>query len=209
MKRLSDRIDFNGLNIPASDLRQAENVIDDMENVKVIILHVGVNNHRSKSVEETFSLYNKCVIKCLERADRVIISLLIPCRQQPLSSKVVGLNYLILSNFQASDKLPLCFNDNFAVRGRLQHKLYMPDGLHLNATQGTRVLARNLKQAITMTSNNPAQDKTYGNFFNGPRGRNRGRGRGGRSGFQRQNMEDSYDYNDNGWGRASRGSFQR
>ena len=67
LKRLSDRTDFNGLNIPASDLRQAENVIDEMENVKVIILHVGVNNLRSKSVEE--------------KADRVILSLIIPCRQ--------------------------------------------------------------------------------------------------------------------------------
>lgn len=89
MKRLSDRTNFNGTNIPTSDLRQAENVLDDIQHAGVIILHVGVNDLKSKSVEDTFSLYNKCVIKCLEKADRVIISLLTPCRQQPLSSKVV------------------------------------------------------------------------------------------------------------------------
>lgn len=83
----------------------------------------------------------------------------------------------------------------------------MPDGLHLNATQGTRMLAGNLKQAIGMLSNNQAQNRPYGNFYNGPRGRNRGRG--GHGGYRQQNIEDSSDFNDNGWGCGSRGGFQR
>ena len=146
--RLVDRSGLNGVKRFAGTLRDAEDLLDESDYLKVIILHAGINDLKSKSIEDTFSAYNRCVSKCRRITDRVILSLLTPSKDQTLGGKIVGLNNSILSSFQSSDKLTIYYNDNFNVRGKIIDKVFTQDGIHLSVGQGVRVLASNLRNCI-------------------------------------------------------------
>ena len=93
--------------------------------------------------------------KLLRIAERVILSLLTPSKDQTLGGKIVGLNNSILFNFQSSDKLTICCYDNFSVRGKIFDKLFTQDGIHLSVRQGVRVLEDNLRNCIFQESGKP------------------------------------------------------
>ena len=131
-----DRSGFNGVIRFAGTLRDAEDLLNESDHLKLIVLHVGINDLKSISIEDTFSVYNRCVSKCLRIADRVILSLLAPSKDQTLGRKIIGLNNSILSNFQPSDKFTICYNDNFSVRGKITDTLFTQDGIHLSVGQG-------------------------------------------------------------------------
>jgi hypothetical protein len=99
-------------------------------------------------VSDTFDQYVKVVNKSLEKSDHVTISLLTPCKEQPLNSNIAGFNNMVTSHFPISEKLNICYNDNFSARGVLNDKLFQSDMLHLSSSDGTKVLAANLKAAL-------------------------------------------------------------
>ena len=84
----------------------------------------------------------------LTMSDHVVLSLPIPCEEQPLSSKVVGFNNLVLSAFEENQNITVCQNVNFSYRGKIIRKFYESDGIHLTSNEGTRLLAGNLKSII-------------------------------------------------------------
>ena len=60
--RLVDRSGLNGVKRFAVTLRDAEDLLDESDHLKVIILQVGINDLKSKSIEDIFfGIQQMCV----------------------------------------------------------------------------------------------------------------------------------------------------
>jgi hypothetical protein len=152
MDKFTENSEFIGVKTWAPTIPEAEDAIDTLNYSDVTIIHVGVNDLKTKNVEDCFKSYERLISATEKKSERVIISLVLPCAHQPLNSKILGFNNLITSTFKPTEKLNINYNGNFSSHGEIISKFFKSDLLHLNQTEGTKLLAGNLKRAVYRSS---------------------------------------------------------
>ena len=143
---------MKGLEIRCSNIEACRDAVKKFSrSVPHIVVHVGINDLRTQDVEVVFTKYCQMVRDIADKSEKVTISLLLPCDEQPLSSRVVALNNRLTTEYVKSDadhKLNVCLNDNFTTNGRPNANLY-EDTVHINF-EGTKILCSNLKKVMNL-----------------------------------------------------------
>ena len=129
-------------------ISEAAEKLKQLPRVKTLVLHVAVNDLKSQdSAVHCFERYKSLIDEAQNKSDKLIWSLPLPSDEQPLQSNIVAFNSLVLSSFNNSTNIIINKNDNFAENNCVIKKFYV-DSIHVNATQGTKLLASNLKRAV-------------------------------------------------------------
>ena len=129
MSQLTAGSDLKGSEMKCSTLEAVSETVRRMnKSIPHVVIHVGVNDLRKprSSVEDVFSKYCQSVQDVSSKSDKVTLSLLLPCDEQPLCSNIVALNNLIITKFLKTDKNPkinVCMNDNFTSAGIINSKI--------------------------------------------------------------------------------------
>ena len=178
MNRLTTGTTKKGVSLRSPTIMDANDTVGKMNNrCERIVMHVGINDLRNEraTVPEIFSNFKILVENALKKADKVVISLPLPCEDQPLQSYIASFRSLVLSEYSQSQRVIICKNENFISNEMIIKKLYQ-DNIHLNSDQGTRVLAGNLKRALfgpVRDLNGPPSQRYIPNTTLGPPGRPR------------------------------------
>lgn len=154
MSQLTAGSDLKGSEIKCSTLEAVSETVRRInKSVPHVVIHVGVNDLRKphSSVDDVFSKYCQTVHDVSSKSDKITLSLLLPCDEQPLCSNIMALNNLIITKFlktEKNSKISVCMNDNFTSAGILNSKLF-EDSVHINR-EGTKVLCSNLKRSMNL-----------------------------------------------------------
>ena len=193
MSQLVAGTNMKGLEIRCSNIEACRDAVKKFSrSVPHIVVHVGINDLRTQDVEVVFTKYCQMVRDIADKSEKVTISLLLPCDEQPLSSRVVALNNRLTTEYVKSDadhKLNVCLNDNFTTNGRPNANLY-EDTVHINF-EGTKILCSNLKKVMNLLNKAGQSERSAdgaGRFVR-PRSRMNGSFRGDRSGRARQGQQ--------------------
>ena len=123
-------------------------VQENVSHSNTIMLHVGINDLKSKGVDEVSKDLENLTKLCVQKADKVILSLPLVCKEPVLASKVAGLVSLLFHKLDKMEKLIIIRNDNFSNQGRIKDSLFK-DNIHPNF-EGTKLLASNMRFALNM-----------------------------------------------------------
>ncbi|VDH94291.1 Hypothetical predicted protein [Mytilus galloprovincialis] len=147
MRRLINGSNMTGKKITAYTIQKAEEVIKNINQTDILILHVGVNDLKTHNVEESFQQYVSLVNSALSVSNNLVLSLMTPSAADFLNDKISKMNNLIASEFENSAKIALCLNNNFCRQGKILQQLYWND-TKLSRDQGVKILASNLRRTI-------------------------------------------------------------
>jgi hypothetical protein len=144
--RLLAKSDHKGVKQTTYTVNQATEFLEKVGKCDLIMVHVGINDLKSQSVETVFPKFVELINEAKSKANEVLISMLTPAREDALDKKVIEMNNMIYSTFYKEGFI-LCHNDNFCSRDNR-----IMDSLYYNETkisdEGIRVLAINFKRAL-------------------------------------------------------------
>ena len=138
--------DHKGVKQTTYTVNQATEFLEKVGKCDLIMVHVGINDLKSQSVETVFPKFVELINEAKSKANEVLISMLTPAREDALDRKVIEMNNMIYSTFYKEGFI-LCHNDNFCSRDNR-----IMDNLYYNKTklsdEDIRVLASNFKRAL-------------------------------------------------------------
>lgn len=127
-------------------IESAAKFLDEVDYSNIKILHVGINDLKSNPVDSVLPNYMELVNKAKLKADRLLISTMIPTRGTFLNNKLSEMNEKIHSKFSNEEGVLICYNDNLSHMGQAIDRFYY------NATklsdEGIRILASNIRKAL-------------------------------------------------------------
>ena len=160
------REDIEITKVWAPTLEETQNKIDEIEPTDRIVIQ-GLTRHvPDMSPEDLTILASETVTKCLTKAEKVIICLIIDREDDPeYRAKAEVTNALIKLKFMNSTDVLICSNDNLRERRYKQKR----DLLHLTVA-GTSRLANNLKYCIAKSLDiEIVKKRNYNNYENNDR----------------------------------------
>ena len=128
----------------------------------VTIFHSLTNDIKSpldadQCVKKMTALIDKTVAKFPDT--NIVISLVTPRKDsEEWNMKDDLINALLKHKFRKAKNIHLCDNSNLADQGRPKPRLIQSDGIHLS-TEGTAVLAANIKRLTDIICNIPRRPK--------------------------------------------------
>ena len=92
IKRLMNQDNKQGKKIFTATVGEATTYLqENLSHAGIILLHVGINDFKTKSIDEVSKQLEDVTRLCLDKADKVILALPVLCKEQNLASKVTGL----------------------------------------------------------------------------------------------------------------------
>jgi hypothetical protein len=73
---------------------------EKLEHTATIILHVGINDLKTISVEEVFSDYENAISNLMSKCESLLLSLVTPCHHESLDQKVYEFNKRVFNKFR-------------------------------------------------------------------------------------------------------------
>ena len=129
-------------------IAEATEKLQQLPHVKNLVLHVAVNDLKNQdSAVQCFERYKSLIGDAQNKTDKLLLSLPLPSDEQPLQSNIVAFNSLVQTSFSNTTNIIINKNDNFAEKEGVNKKFYA-DSIHVNSSQGTKLLASNLKRAV-------------------------------------------------------------
>ena len=128
-------------------IQDASEFLGTVHHARTTILHVGINDLKTNSAEDTFRFYNELVNKAISKSDKVVLSLLTPSLAKYLNNKVQEMNEMIVFKFNREDKISICHNNNFCINGVINENLFF-NNTRLSRDHGIKVLASNLRRTL-------------------------------------------------------------
>ena len=124
---------------------------EKLDHAATIILHVGINDLKTISVEEAFNDYENAISNIMSKCDSLLLSLVTPSHYESLDQKVFEFNKRVFDKFSDVEKVKISMNSNFTQNEWLRKHLYR-DAIRLSR-DGISVLAANLKRILIGNNN--------------------------------------------------------
>ena len=87
--RLLAKSDHKGVKQTTYTVNQATEFLEKVGKCDLIMVHVRINDLKSQSVETVFPKFVELINEAISKANEVLISMLIPAREDALDKKVV------------------------------------------------------------------------------------------------------------------------
>ena len=73
---------------------------EKLDHAATIILHAGINDLKTISVEEVFSDYENAISNLMYKCDSLLLSLVTPCHHESLDQKIYEFNKRVFNKFR-------------------------------------------------------------------------------------------------------------
>lgn len=150
LKRLTNRNHQKTKKVLSHTISEAKSWVLKAEHTGTIMIHISINDLKVKTIDVVSAELEELTRLCLDKADKVILSLPLLCKDQRLASKVAGLVNMLFIKLNQVDRLVISRNDNFSEGGKVIDKLFR-DSIH-PSNDGIRLLAGNFKHALNAIS---------------------------------------------------------
>ena len=162
MGRLTARAGGKGARLYAPTIRDASVAVDNIGHSDVVILHTGVNDLKSKNVEQVALEYEYLIHKVIAKpVKKIITSLPTPSMTKPWNQKISNFNRVMFDKLRGLPKVTICTNSNFMSYGSPLERLFADD-VHLSPN-GTRLLSGNLIRTLFGPRTRPAYTSLHSN----------------------------------------------
>ena len=157
--KLTARAGSNGSRMYAPTIENALEAVNRLPKTETVIIHTGINNLKSQSVDHVVSQYRTLVQQASRKADHLVLSLPIPSLTKPWNDKINQFKRQVENGLRDSPNITLCNNNNFNYYDNPVTR-YFADDVHPNE-EGTRVLAGNLIRSVFKTKTNQQHSNLY------------------------------------------------
>ena len=122
-------------------------MLTEIDSAKSILIHVGINNLKKQSAQETFQNYLDMMKTACEKSSDIIISLPTPAKSRYLNEKVQEFNRYTEDRFRNAQNITVCRNGNFMRNGVVVSELFFNE-TKLSRDHGIPLLAGNLRRSL-------------------------------------------------------------